>query len=243
MNDVQLVHDLKGKQAGANVNLDWIKAARGTYARPLAKAADRRLGKRTPDFGPLPLTNVVGWGGPTFPTAVLETNDVNFFPEDKDAGDGTVPLVSAAWIRGKNVRTIVIPIGAFVANPIPDRHAHMWDSLAVSQVFKEVLLDAPRAEVIAAAADSDEALDYGSPVTIRMTAQASDGSALPNCMATAKVNGAQIRVPFKGQTRASLRLKRDGIEHNVGSDVYRFTIDFTWDGGSRKNIAVSFRSV
>jgi hypothetical protein len=105
-----------------------------------------------------------------------------------------------------------------------------------------VLGGAPRTELIAAAADADEAIDFSSPVTIRMTAQSAEGKPLPNCIATAKVNGSRIPVPFKGGTRAVLRLGRSGIQHNAASDVYRFTIDFKWDGGSRNNIAVSFRS-
>src|SRR4029079_11736426 len=162
MDHVQLVHGLNGQQAGANVDLSWIKAGRA-YAKPLARAANQRLGERDPDFGELPLTNVVGWGGPTWPGAVLVPNDVVFAPEDKDFGDGTVPFASSTWIEGYNVRTIVVPIGAFVANPIPDLHAHMWESLAVNQIFREVLEDAPRKELIAAAADADEALDFSSP--------------------------------------------------------------------------------
>ncbi|MGZ7078757.1 MAG: lipase/acyltransferase domain-containing protein [Thermoanaerobaculia bacterium] len=242
MDHVQLVHGLNGQQAGANVDLSWIKAGRA-YAKPLAKAANQRLGARDHDFGSLPMTNVVGWGGPTWPSAVLVPNDVVFVEEDKDFGDGTVPLASSMWITGDNVRTIVVPIGAFVANPIPDLHAHMWESLAVNQIFREVLEDAPRQELIAAAADADEALDFSSPVTVRMTAQSPDGKPLPNCIATAKINGAKIPVPFKGDVRAILRVKRDGITHNASNDIYRFTIDFKWDGGSRKNIAVAFRSV
>jgi len=241
MDDVHLVHGLDGKQAGANVDLSWIKPGRA-YAKALANEADRRLGARSQDFGELPLTNVVGWGGSTWPSAVLEKNDVHFLPSDKDFGDGTVPRVSASWIKGKKVRTIVVPIGAFVADPIPDVHAHMWDSIAVKQVFKEVLLSEKRKELIAAAADADEALDYGSAVTIRMTAQSAEGQPLPNCIATANINGKKIPVPFQGGVRAILRLERTGIKHNVSNDIYRLTIDFKWDGGSRRNIAVSFRS-
>jgi hypothetical protein len=188
------------------------------------------------------MTNVVGWGGPTWPAAILEQGDVLFLSPEKDAGDSTVPRVSAGWIQGQNVRTLVIPIGAFVADPIPDLHAHMWDSMVVTQIFKEVLQDAPKQELIAAAADSDEAIDFDSPVTIRMTAQSPNGTPLPNCIATANVNGKKIPIPFKGGTRAVLSLSRAGIVHNAASDVYRFTIDFKWDGRARNNIAVSFRS-
>jgi pimeloyl-ACP methyl ester carboxylesterase len=242
MDDVQLVLDANGNQAGANVDVSWIKAGRA-YAKPLAAAADQRLGARNPDFGAIPMTNVAGWGGPTWPNAVLVPKDVQFAAEDKDFGDGTVPYVSTNWIVGANVRTIVVPIGAFVADPIPDLHAHMWDSIAVNQIFHEVLEDAPRKELIAAAADADQAIDYHSGfVTVRMVAEAANGLPLPDCVATAKINGKKIQVKFSGGRSAILRLSRQGIHHNVANDVYRFTIDFKWTGGSRNNIAVSFRS-
>lgn len=241
MDTVHLVHDLTGKQVSPNANRSWIKPDR-TYATPLAKKAHQRLGTRSRDFGPLPLTNVVGWGGPTWPSAILAPEDVHFLPDDKEFGDGTVPYASATWIQGANMRTLVVPIGSFVADPIPDLHAHLWDSLAVKQVFKEVLLDQKRAPFIGAAADADDALNYAAPVRVRMTAQASDGTPLPNCIAIATVNGKKIPVPFNGDTRAILQLKRDRIVHNVANDVYRFTIDFQWTGGTRKSIAVSFRS-
>jgi len=243
MDEVQLVHDSAGHQAGANVDLSWIKPGRNAYAEPLAKEADRRLGQRQPDFGPLPLTNVVGWGGATFPAAILQPQSIHFIEPDKDFGDGTIPFVSAAWIRGANVRTLVIPIGAFPADPVPDLHAHMWESLAVRQLFREVLLDQGKSELVAAAADNDEAIDINSTaVTVRMTAQTADGQPLPNCIATANVNGAKIPVPFKGQVRAILRLGRAGIHHNASTDVFHFTIDFQWTGGARKGIAVTFRA-
>jgi len=242
MDEVQLTHGLDGKQAAACINLSWVKPGRQGYSQPLATAANQRLGARLRDFGSLKMTNVVGWGGPTWPTAILEQGDVLFLSPEKDAGDGTVPRVSAGWIQGANVRTLTIPIGAFVADPIPDLHAHMWDSMVVTQIFKEVLQDAPKQELIAAAADSDEAIDFDSPVTIRMTAQSPDGASLPNCIATANVNGKKIPIPFKGGTRAVLRLDRAGIVHNAANDIFRFTIDFQWSGGSRKNVAVSFRS-
>src|SRR6266851_255039 len=134
MEDVQLVQDTNTNQVGPNVDLSWIKTGRN-YAKPLATAANQRLGARDPKFGTILMTNVAGWGGPTWPSAVLVTKDVQFAPEDKDHGDGTVPYVSTNWITGTNARTIVIPIGAFVADPIPDLHAHMWDSIAVNQLF------------------------------------------------------------------------------------------------------------
>ena len=242
MEDVPLVFDANGDPAGANVDLSWVKAGR-TYAAALAQSADQRLGARNRDFGLLPLTNVAAWGGPTWPRAELRNHDVAFDDEDKDHGDGTVPYVSTNWIIGTNVRTLLVPIGSFVADPVPDLHAHMWDSIAVNQIFHEVLEDVPPKELIAAAADSDEAVDYDSKyVTVRMVAEAPNGRPLPNCVATANINGRKTDVRFEGGRTAILRVKRAGITHNASNDVYRFPIDFKWSGGSRKNIAVSFRS-
>lgn len=241
MGNVKLVHGSDGALAGANVDLSWIKDDRRAYAEPRAQQANARLGARSRDFE-LKLTNVVGWGAPTHPGAILEPNDVHFLPEEKDAGDGTVPAVSASWIRGANVRTIVVPIGAFVADPIADRHAHMWDSLAVWGIFKELFREGTRPEpFLAAAADGDEAIDLNSGVvTIRLTAQANDGRPLPDCMATATIMNRRFRIPFIG-TRAVLNVNRQGITANFG-ELFRFTIDFAWDGGSRNGVAVAFRA-
>ena len=242
MGSVQLVHASDGSPAGANVDLSWIRPDRRAFAVPLAQRANDRLGVRSRTFE-LPLTNVVGWGAPTHPAAVLQENDIHFLPEEKDAGDGTVPLVSASWIQGPNVRTIVVPIGAFVADPIADRHAHMWDSLAVTDIFRELFRPGTeRRPFIAAAADSDEAIDLNSgAVTIRLTAQSNDGQPLPNCIATATIRNRRFPVPFLGRTRATFRLNRQGLTSNFG-DLFRFTFDFTWDGGSRNNVAVAFRA-
>ena len=242
MEDVPLVVDAHGDPAGACVDLSWIKPGR-TYAAPLARNADQRLGARDPDFGMLPMTNVAGWGGPTWPLARLKQNDITFKAEDKDYGDGTVPYFSTNWIIGANLRTVVIPIGSFVADPIPDLHAHMWDSIAANQIFHEVLDDVPRKELIAAAADADQAIDLDSNfVAVRMVAEGANGLPLPKCVATANINGRKVPVDFAGGRTAVLQVKRAGIHHNASSDVYRFTIDFKWTGGERKNIAVSFRA-
>jgi hypothetical protein len=240
MDDVQLVHDMTGAQASATINQSWIKPGR-TYAPPLATHA-QRLAKRNRDFGPLPMTNVVGWGGATWPSCILEPGNVIFAPPDKDAGDDTVPRVSAGWIRGANTRTITIPIGAFAADPIPEYHAHLWDSLAVAQIFDEVLGGHARSPLVAAAADADEAIDFDKPVTIRLVAQDESGNPLPGAVAFANVNGSRIAIPFHGGIRAILKLSRAGLHHNAATDVYRFTVDFQWTGGSRKGFVVSIKS-
>jgi hypothetical protein len=240
MDDVQLVHDMTGAQVSAAIDQSWIKPGR-TYAPPLATRA-QRLAKRDPDFGPLPMTNVVGWGGATLPSSILVPGNVIFAPPEKDTGDGTMPRVSAAWIDGANVRTITVPIGAFAADPIPDFHGHLWDSLAVAQIFDEVLGGAARGPLIAAAADADEAIDFSRPVTIRLVAQDEHGDPLPACVALANINGSRVAIPFHGGVRAIMRLSRVGLHHNAATDIFRFTIDFRWTGGARNGIVVSIRT-
>jgi pimeloyl-ACP methyl ester carboxylesterase len=243
MGNVQLLHGADGKAAGAAVDLSWIKAGREGYATPLANAANARLGKRSRDFGSLPLTNVVGWGGPTWPAAILQPHDVTFLPPDKEFGDSTVPFVSASWIQGTNVRTIEIPIGSFVTNQIPEYHAHLWESDAVKQIFNEVLGDAARRPVIAVATDNDNTIDMNAQVTFRITAQSADGKPLPNLVATAKIPPQEIPLPFKGGKRQRLDLKRNDIRANTTGGFFRFLIDFKWDGGSRLNVPATFRAV
>lgn len=242
MNEVRLVFGSDGQPAAPNVDLSWVKSGR-TYSQALAAAAEARLGARSRDFGALPLTNVAGIGGPTWPAAVLQPKDIAFLERGKNFGDGTVPYESTNWIDGANTRTLLVPIGAFVNDFVPDLHAHLWDSVAVHQILKEVLQDQPRTPVIAAAADADDAIDYESgTVTVRMTAQDENGEPLPNCVATAKINGGKTPVPFDGSRFMILHVPRAGIHHNASNDVFRFTIDFKWTGGSRNNIAVAFRA-
>ena len=178
-----------------------------------------------------------------FRRRAFEPNDVHLLPQEKDAGDGTVPLVSASWIQGPNMRTIVVPIGAFVADPIADRHAHLWDSLAVTDIFRELFVPGTRRKpFVAAAADSDEAIDLNSGfVTIRITAQSNDGSPLPNCMATATIMNSASSASRSTAAPARLPHQPAGHRGNFG-DLFRFTIDFAWDGGSRNKVAVAFRA-
>ncbi|HEY8849868.1 MAG TPA: hypothetical protein VIO12_11270, partial [Thermoanaerobaculia bacterium] len=92
------------------------------------------------------------------------------------------------------------------------------------------------------AADSDDSIDDRRDVRIRLSAIASDGSPLSNCVATVNFNGGSQRVPLANVRRAEVLLKRAGIEHNIEPDLYRFTIDFQWSGGHAERPVV-IRSV
>ena len=186
------------------------------------------------NFDVLPLTNVCGWG--------IETWTSRTWDQSKDAGDGTVPVGSSSWIRGANVRTLFLPIGAYATANIPYAHPRIWDSPPILQLFEEVLNDAPRSPFLCAAADGDDYIDYDSDVDVRLSAMSPNGGALAGCKATVDIDGLKTGVPLNADGRGAFALKRLGIEHNVGNDIYRFTVTFRWSGGSATRTVV-IRSV
>jgi pimeloyl-ACP methyl ester carboxylesterase len=200
-------------------------------------------------FNDLPLTNVCGWGGATWPVVTLVGGKITWLAPNKEAGDGTVPFVSSSWLQGAKVRPVYVPIGAFAEGAIPKIHGQLWGSVAIQQIFREVLGGAAPQPFITAAADSDQSIDFNSNVNVRMTALAADGSALPNCVATVDISGKKTKVPFDptamlhGDRRAEVLIKRAGIKHNVANDLFRFEITFTWDGGVPVVVPVLIHSV
>ena len=82
---------------------------------------------RDPDFGPLPLTNVVGWGAPHAANRDQQ-NRTTSSSYRKRKTLATAPCL-AYRRRGSPAPTCAPScshIGAFVADPIPDLHAHLW---------------------------------------------------------------------------------------------------------------------
>jgi hypothetical protein len=220
------------------VDQSWIPPdAAHDYMRQLATSAH---GSFPRNFDDLPVTNVCGWGLGTWPAATLVNGKLTYLPLDKDAGDGTVPMVSSSWLRGAMVRSMFLPIGAYATANIPYPHSRIWDSPPVLQLFEEVLHDAPRSPFLCAAADGDDAIDYNADVNVRLSAIGPAGGALPNCTATVSVDGS--KVPINAEGRGAFILKRAGIHHNVGNDIYRFTVTFQWNGGGPVTRAVSIKS-
>jgi hypothetical protein len=214
----------------------WIRAA---YMRTLAANAHAPFARR---FDALPVTNVCGWGVVTLERCTLTNGSLLFKNGAEKLGDGTVPLVSSGWLQGRGVRSMLLPIGAYANNFIPRVHAQIWDSPPVLQLFDEVLNDRPRTPFVCAAADSDDYIDYSRDVRVRLSAIAADGSPLPNCVATINLNSGRKQLPLTNIRRAEVLLKRANIHHNIDPDLYRFTIDFKWDGGSAQRVVV-IRSV
>jgi pimeloyl-ACP methyl ester carboxylesterase len=216
----------------------WIPADPGhDYMRSLATNAHGAFAR---NFNDLPVTNVCGWGAPTWPACTLVGGKLTFLPPDKDFGDGTVPVVSSSWIRGTKVRTMFLPIGAYATANIPHAHARIWDSPPVLQLFEEVLNDAARAPFLCAAADGNHYIDYNADVDVRISAAAPGGGALPGCKVRVDVDGTDV--PINPEGRGAFILKRAGIHHNVGNDIYRFTVTFRWSGGGRVSRAVLIKS-
>ncbi|MEO6258939.1 MAG: hypothetical protein ABIP63_01270, partial [Thermoanaerobaculia bacterium] len=179
----------------------------------------------------------------TLPSAAVNRGVLSFGRRIKDAGDGTVPMVSSSWLRGAAVRTMVLPIGTYPSANIPYPHKRIWDSPPVLQLFEEVLHNAPREPFLCVAADSDDAIDYHRDVDVRMSAVAADGRPLPGCKATVDIDGLKTVVDFRGATRMAFTLVRVGIHHNAGSDLYRFTVTFRWQGGGPVTRVVVIRAL
>src|SRR6202011_1998768 len=100
----------------------WIPAdGAHDYMRQLIATAH---GAFPSNFGDLPVTNVCGWGVDTWSSATEQLN----FQHNKDAGDGTVPIVSSSSVSGAQLRTMFLPIGTYATANIPYPHSRIWDS-------------------------------------------------------------------------------------------------------------------
>lgn len=215
----------------------WIPA-NAAYMRMLAAKAHGQFVRR---FNTLPVTNVCGWGATTLERCTMTNGSLSFRAAKSKLGDGTVPLVSSEWLNGSDVRSLYLPIGAYATNFIPRVHSQIWDSPPVLQLLDEVLTDRPRVPFICAAADGDDYIDYSSDVRLRLSAMAADGSPLPNCVANVSLSGGNTQVPMQN-VRAEVLIRRANIHHNIDPDLYRFTVDFRWEGGHAQR-AVLIRSV
>ena len=225
-----------GATVGPLVDTTWVPAGRDDM-KERARSADARLGARTseivlPGGVPTPpITNVVGWGVPVGTRCVLAADGGLQFTET-DQGDGTVAIASASWLRGPTVRTFYLPIGVYPVSGIPFPHARIWDSPPVGQLLSEVLKGEAPAPYVCGAADGDQAIDPESDVvTLRLVAEDGQGRPLPNAKATLHRVAEGTTTAFGAAGRAEVRLKRQNLMPNVGSDLLRFVVQVTWDGG------------
>jgi pimeloyl-ACP methyl ester carboxylesterase len=186
-------------------------------------------------FPDLPVTNLCGWGGDTWPRCDSANGSLTFGNPDNEFGDGTVQFVSASSLQGNGVRSMFLPIGAYAEGLIPQYHGQVWEPKAVRQIFDEVFDDAPRKPFVIAAADKDKYVDPESPVLIRIAANAADGTPLPDAKVSFR-NGARIETPsFDGGKKMDLILSRAVfVPVTATSSLRRTEITVSWDGGSKK---------
>lgn len=195
-------------------------------------------------FADLPVTNVCGWGGDTWPLCKSANGALAFDNPDNEAGDGTVPFVSTSSLQGNKVRSMFLPIGAFGDEGlIPQVHGQIWTPKVVRQIFDEVFKDAPRKPFVAAAADKDQYIDpQAAHVRIRIAANDADGQPLPNAKISFRV-GADIKTQsFNGGKKIDLDLARGAFEQQAANNIRRTVVTVSWDGGVPVKIPVLIES-
>lgn len=218
-NGLRLVTNAAG-EVNPLTDLSWVGDHAGEIA-PRAAASNSALGTPTRDWTlPIPVTNVAGWGvqslvsarvaadgAVTFNPSGLDNDDGDFdHPEEDELtyqGDGTVPFVSASWLRGDRVTSHFVPIGATdqVTNG-NRRHSELWRNSGIAALVSHHLAGTPAQPIANAAVDwSDKLTGGNTPVRVRYVMRGADGARLP---------GAEARLE-------NLRLMRD-VVHQPGAD-------------------------
>jgi hypothetical protein len=203
-------------------------------ARPYMNAHCDAAFPQSSNFANLPVTNICGWGGDTWPLCINDGGNLVFDPPANEAGDGTVPFVSTSSLQGAQVRSMFLPIGAFGEFLAPKVHGQIWDPPVVEQILDEVFEDAPRTPFVAAAADKDQYIDpVAAHVRIRIAANAPDGLPLPDAKVSFRVGG-QVQTHAIPGKRLDLDLARGAFEQEVSPHIHRTEITVSWNGESRK---------
>lgn len=226
-----LVQDGKKQPIAPLTTTSWMSGDADVEAK--AALAHANLGRRSFAFAPnIPVVNVAGWGLDTQTLCTITSKSVKY--TETQEGDGTVPYVSASWLRGPTVRTLSVPIGSTAINHIPDPHAQIWSNDAVAQVMNEVLTGAAPGPFVYAAVDNDTALDTSMPVVVRITASNADGTPLDGAAAAVVLGQAPTTYAIHG-TRLNVQFNRAAwMTPNVGSSQFRFRVDVTWNGGTKE---------
>jgi hypothetical protein len=218
-----------------------------------AAQADQKLGARTAEWRlqgrRLPVTNVVGWGSKTFVQATISGSGSSqqvsdWGPADPDAldgGDGTVPYRSASWLRGADVVTYHLPVG-YHSGATQRKHSSLWRNPGGRNLLEHLLGGEGLTPFVYAAVDET---DFARPsqAQVRVRISALDDSALPldgvHVSATDLVGGHSFEQDLAaGDGRHVIRVPRAKIRL-VHHDLFRrFTLRFSWDGGSVDRVLV-----
>jgi pimeloyl-ACP methyl ester carboxylesterase len=238
------------QQIGPNVDVRWMpSSAPFDFMRALAADADARLGARSNVLqlgggqAAPPITNVVGWGAEMPTTCAIDANGDLAFEKTKES-DGTVPAVSASWLRRGTdpFRTVFVPIGIYPTGQVPRFHSLIWDSPPLGQIFDEVLKDVPPAPYVCGSADSDEAIDPESDVTLRLVAADGSGQPLPNARYKIRDLSGGSK-PFGNRVRLEVVVKKGNLHPNPQGFV-RLVVEVVWGAGGsdeRREIVILFR--
>jgi Lecithin:cholesterol acyltransferase. len=237
----KLVQNAARKAIAPLTTTSWMP--NNAEVQQLAATADARLGSRTWILdAKIPVINVAGWGLATQTLCTIQGSDVDY--DETPEGDGTVPFVSATWLRGARgarVRTLPVPIGVTITDQIPDPHSQLWNCEPVAQILNEVLRDAPESPFVHASVDNDTSLDRNLDVLVRVTASQPDGTPLPGAKVTLHLARNDNRTKTMKDTRLDISFARNAsMQANFGSRCFRFRIDVEWTGG-RKELPLMIR--
>jgi hypothetical protein len=234
------------------VNIDWIRPADLAQMQPLATNARRLV--RGPDFPLQPvnapvlpilaqhgvrITNIVGFGAATDTSVKIRgAGDLAFTATDE--GDGTVPRVSAEWIRGAGLRTIFVPIGVHPTSQLPDFHSQLWHNLPLFEIYDQIFLGKDPEPFISASIDLDDAAARGqNGLRVRISAAGVDGQRLPN----ARFHFEDIRGTITGTLSSvtkTVKVPRANLPTTEGA-FGRFRLIVEWSGGQAKEVVLIYR--
>ena len=187
-------------------------------------------------------TNICGWGGDTWPLCINDGGNLVFDPPANEAGDGTVPFVSTSSLQGDKVRSMFLPIGAFVNAAIPQVHGQIWEPPVVRQLFNEVFEEAPQKPFVAAAADKDQYIDQNAAhIRVRVAATAANGAPLPNAKVTFGTGPLKQTVSLQGERRIDLDLARGIFDQHPAPSIRQTEIVVSWDGGGQAKMPVAIK--
>lgn len=213
------------------VTIDWIRQADRARMEPLATNAKRLMRSRAFPIAGARITNIAGFGATTENRAdIAGPGRINF--KYSDEGDGTVPLVSAEWIDGANVRTFHVPIGVYPVDQVPDYHSQLWNNRPLLEIYDQIFHDKPAEPFAAACLDSDDAAARGRDgLRVRISAAAGDGQALPNARVRFEdLRGTQPVAPMH-DTRLTVRIPPSRLPTGEGA-FGRFRAVVEWGPSS-----------
>jgi Lecithin:cholesterol acyltransferase len=240
-----LVFAGNGDASSPLVDHAWIPA--GPDRAPMvarAQRSDQQLGRRSRrlELGgrPLAITTVAGWGVATDTTARLAGGNVQL--ESTPEGDGTVPFLSASWLRG--VQPFFAPLGFYPTHNLPEHHSTLWKTPPVQDLLAELLTGASHRDFAHAAVDSDDAINQRDRVRVRVVALDGMGNPLPG--ATVRISEltgpADPPIALQGDGRGEVKVARNRMRRvQTGSArLLRFQVTIDWNGGSKGPLTFQF---